>query len=330
MTGPADLRARRSDSTRRSRRPPRPAAVIAAALLGQLAAACSSPGATGETTAPARGESALDAAAAMAADAQRETAPGPAALDGPAGDAGAPPGPVPPGAHPVPTRYVVLGDSIVACLGVGDKNAATCGPKKLHAYLAAGIAPGITYENLAISGANTADVPARELAGVTGGAGHLLVLIYVGGNDLRPYLAGLDAAAEAGFAKVVPEIEAEWKKVFDFFADRSKFPGGATLLMNNQYDPFDDCTAAPYFISATKHALLRSYNDVLAKLARDNGAVLTEQYLPYLGHGHHWAVATCPHYKAGSTPFMNDLIHPNPAGHEHLFAQWKQVLGALY
>jgi lysophospholipase L1-like esterase len=246
-------------------------------------------------------------------------------------DAGTPGVPTPSGGgRPVPTRYIVLGDSIVACLGVGDKNGADCGPRKLHEYLAAGPAPGVTYENAAISGAVTADVPARELPGLRTGPGHALVMIYVGGNDLRPYLVGADVAAEAGLAKAVPELEVAWKQVFAFFADKAKFPDGATILMNNQYDPFDDCTAAPYFISAKKHSLLRSYNDVLARLAHDNGAVLTEQYTPYLGHGHHYAVKTCPHYQAGLTPFMNDLIHPNVAGHDHLFQQWKQVVDGFY
>jgi hypothetical protein len=155
-------------------------------------------------------------------------------------------------------------------------------------------------------------------------------LIFVGGNDLRPYLIGSDMTAEAGYAAAVPQIEAGWQKIFGFFADRARFPDGATVLMNNQYDPFDDCTAAPYFISAKKHELLRSYNDLLARLARDNGAILTEQYASYLGHGHHYAVMACPHYQAGAVPFMNDLIHPNVAGHQHLFEQWKPIVDGLY
>jgi lysophospholipase L1-like esterase len=258
----------------------------------------------------------------------------PGSSPAPAADAAATTPPAPDGAAPAPTaapkRLIVLGDSIVACLGVGDKDGPDCSPKKLHGYLAAGPAPGIIYENDAISGAVTADVPDHELPGVHGGPGPTLVLIFVGGNDLRPYLIGTDTAAEAGFAMVVPKIQASWQKIFAFFADRSQFPDGATVLMNNQYDPFDDCTAAPYFISAKKHELLRSYNDVLARLAHDNGAILTEQYTSYLGHGHHYAVMACPHYQAGAVPFMNDLIHPNAAGHDHLFLQWKPIVDGLY
>jgi lysophospholipase L1-like esterase len=218
----------------------------------------------------------------------------------------------------------------VACLGVGDKDAPTCGPKQLHDYLAAGPAPQLTYENLAISGAVTADVVERELPQVHAGGAHVLVMVFVGGNDLRPYLVGSDAAAEAGFAKVMPSVQATWATIFEFFADAQRFPAGVTLLMNNQYDPFDDCTAAPYFISAKKHALLRMYNDTLAQLAREHGATITDQYTPYLGHGHHYAISSCPHYMAGATPFMNDLIHPNPAGHANLFAQWKAIVDGLY
>jgi hypothetical protein len=51
--------------------------------------------------------------------------------------------------------------------------------------------------------------------------------------------------------------------------------------------------------------------------------VLTDQDGPFLGHGHHYDVASCPHYKADQAPWMDDLIHPNAAGHENLFQQWE-------
>ena len=39
---------------------------------------------------------------------------------------------------------------------------------------------------------------------------------------------------------------------------------------------------------------------------------------------------TCPHFKANLTPWMDDLIHPNAAGHENLFQQWKATVDRLY
>ncbi len=252
--------------------------------------------------------------------------PGPAPMSPDAGI------PVPPaaGTKPLPKRLIVLGDSIVACQGVGNKEGAACSPKKLHVHLATGAAPGISYENLAVNGADTSDVTATQLARATPGAGAVLVVVYVGGNDLRPYLIASDMAAEAGFARITPSIETAWKTIFTHFADRAKFPDGATVLVNTQYDPFDDCTAPPYFVSAKKHELLRSFNDVVARLARANDAIVVDQFTPFLGHGHHVRVAACPHYRAGSTPYMGDLIHPNAAGHEQIFQQWKLAVDGLY
>ena len=247
----------------------------------------------------------------------------------------APPTPpaVPPAmpGKPIPARLVVFGDSIATCATAGDKNAATCSLKKLHAHLAAGGAgASLSYENLAVNGAETADVPERQLPRVAARPGHALVVIYVGGNDLRPFMMAPDAVAEAGFNRIVPQIEAAWTRIQTALGDRTMFPDGVTLVMNNQYDPFDACTAPPFFISATKLRLLRAFNERLANIARAAGATLTDQFTPFLGHGHHFAVRSCPHYQPGATAFMADLIHPNAAGHEQLYQQWKRVVDGFY
>jgi hypothetical protein len=69
---------------------------------------------------------------------------------------------------------------------------------------------------------------------------------------------------------------------------------------------------------------------VLARIAQENRALLVDQYTPYLGHGHHYALARCPHYQANAQPFMGDLIHPNVAGHDHLYQQWKKAVAGVY
>ena len=100
-------------------------------------------------------------------------------------------------------------------------------------------------------------------------------------------------------------------------------PDGATVIMNNQYNPFDDCTAPPYNISAIKIGLLNDFNTELARIAEaHDNVVLTDQHTPYLGHGHHFEDTSCPHYQPGLVGFMKDLIHPNNSGHAHLAAQW--------
>lgn len=232
---------------------------------------------------------------------------------------------------PTPSRLVVLGDSIAACFGVQGKQAASCGPKAFHESLASSYAPGIEYDNQAVNGAVTRGVVSTQLGTVTTGPGHVLVLIYVGGNDLQNYLLQADAAAQAGLRGDLPGIADDWRSVFSFFNDTAMFPDGATIIMNNQYNPFDDCTAPPYNLSAIKAELLGEYNVVLQGLAEEQDNVtITDQYTSYLGHGHHYSVASCPHYQAGLEPFMNDLIHPNAAGHANLATQWNKTADDLY
>lgn len=232
---------------------------------------------------------------------------------------------------PTPTRMIVLGDSIAACAGVGGKEGATCGPKMFHKELAAGYAPGLVYQNRAISGAVTKNVPNSQLNSVATGEGHVLVLVYVGGNDMQKYLTQTDAAAEAGLRGDLPGIIEDWRSIFAFFNESANFPDGATVIMNNQYNPFDDCTAPPYNLSSTKSSLLGEFNGELAALAEEfDNVTLTDQHTPYLGHGHHYNQSSCPHYQPGLEPFMNDLIHPNAAGHENLATQWALVSDQLY
>jgi lysophospholipase L1-like esterase len=232
----------------------------------------------------------------------------------------------------LPDRLVVLGDSITACSNVGGKMGTACGPRLLHDYLASDYRPAISYENLAVPGAVTSDVPDNQLGTIdTGAQGHLLVLIYIGGNDLQPYIFISDGAAQSRFDREMPEILDDWDQLLDFFDDTTRFPDGVTVMMNTQYNPFDDCTASPYNLSQLKTQLLHQFNDNLAELAasRDN-VVITDQHASYLGHGHHYDDEACPHYMAGAEPWMDDLIHPNEAGHRHLADEWAATADRLY
>jgi lysophospholipase L1-like esterase len=229
-----------------------------------------------------------------------------------------------------PARMIVLGDSIAACSNVGGAMGANCSLKKLYDHVKATYAPSLAYDNAAVGGAVTTDVPARQLGQVMTGSGPALVVIYVGGNDLAKYLFASDAAAANGLTTDLPKVLEAWEMIFAFFDDKAKFPDGYRLIMSNQYNPFDDCTAPPYNISSRKFELLQTFNGELAKLAQKHGAALTDQYTPFLGHGHHYNVMRCPHFLSGAMPWMADLIHPNPAGHEDLFQQWKKVVDGLY
>jgi lysophospholipase L1-like esterase len=231
---------------------------------------------------------------------------------------------------PRPARLVVLGDSITACSNVGGKMADACSLKKLYDYVKATYAPALVYDNQAVGGAVSADVPRQQLAAVKPGPGRVLVVVYVGGNDLAKYIFSSDAAATTGLMTDLPGVLSAWDQIFAYFEDKTKFPDGYTLVMSSQYNPFDDCTALPYNVTAKKFELLHAFNDQLASVAQKKGATITDQYTPFLGHGHHYNVMKCPHFMPGAANWMGDLIHPNPVGHADLFEQWKKTIDALY
>ncbi len=230
-----------------------------------------------------------------------------------------------------PTRVVVLGDSITACSVVGGENHADCVSKKFFDHVKSNYAPSATYENVAVGGAQTSGLM-QQYTQVAGGAGHVLVMVYMGGNDLAPYIFQSDAAAMSAFESIVDGVVADWQELFAYFDDATRFPGGVTIVMNNQYNPFDDCTASPYNLSQLKTNLLHMFNAILVDLANEHFAntILVDQYTPYLGHGHHYSVTTCPHYAPGQTAFMKDLIHANPAGNTALAAELNRGADRLY
>ncbi len=226
----------------------------------------------------------------------------------------------PAGCQPVPTRMVVLGDSIAACAGVGGKNSDDCAPKRLNDHLAATYGP-LTYENYSVGGAVTRDVPQYQLPDIEIGIpGHVIVMIYVGGNDLSPYIFQSDQAAQNGWDNTTgPEVAAAWEEILAFLGDATNFPDGTTLVMNTQYNPFDDCTAPPYNVSEVKTQLLHAHNDALtARADSQPWAFIADQHPSYLGHGHYVNNSGCPYYDASFEGWMGDLIHPNVLGHHHL------------
>ncbi len=230
-----------------------------------------------------------------------------------------------------PSRVIVVGDSIMACAVIGGPQGAGCVSKQLAEYVIETHAPGASYENFAVDGAKLEDLRG-QIARIPAGTGPILLVVYMGGNDLAPYIFQSDESALAGWAQVSPTLTAVWTETFETLASDDRFADGVTVLMNTQYNPFDDCTAPPYSVSATKNGIVRMYNDELGTIAARAGdtAMLVHQFEPFLGHGHHSTVATCPHYQDGATPYMEDLIHANAAGNVALASVMKSGTDRLY
>lgn len=239
----------------------------------------------------------------------------------------------------LPARYVVLGDAVPAgAEGINGPDDPVNGFKKLHTYIKEKYKVAeLSYENVAKAGAVTADIPGKQIDTVdTGKAGHVLVNIHVGGNDLAKFILKSDKAAQDAFDGTISKAEADWRSVFDFFEDKSKFPDGATFIVNTQYNPFDDCTELHnlFRVSDAKIELMKKFNQRLRDLTKERKTgIVADQYLEFLGHGHHHAKSQCPHYKDGADYWLiggADLTNINEKGYAAMGRVFEKVADTLY
>lgn len=239
----------------------------------------------------------------------------------------------------LPARYVVLGDAVPAgAEGIDGPDDPVNGFKTLHTYIKEKYkVADLSYENLSKAGAVTADIPGKQIGTVdTGKPGHVLVNIHVGGNDLAKFILKSDKAAQDAFDGTMSQAVDDWNTVFEFFEDKSKFPDGATFIVNTQYNPFDDCTEfhTVFQVSQTKIDLMKRFNQKLRDLvnARSRG-IVAEQYEKFLGHGHHHAKSQCPHYKDGADYWLiggSDLTNINEKGYAAMGEEFQRVADQLY
>ncbi len=237
-----------------------------------------------------------------------------------------------------PERMIIFGDSLYACFGQpGEKNGMGCSARLGHEYLEETYAAGVTYENEAVSGAVTSDVVSSQMPGTTvGQPGHALVVIWVGGNDISGLLLSSDADAEATYRdQLAPSLDMLWAQMFAWVDDPANFPDGATLIVNTQFNPFDDCTADPYgFMSPLKTSLLAEYNArIEERVAEREDTYIADQYPAFLGHGHHFGTAECPNYDADNAYWMiggSDLVHPNTLGHVTIAGTLQGTIDQIY
>jgi hypothetical protein len=221
------------------------------------------------------------------------------------------------GCRPLPKRFVVLGDSIAACFGENE----SCTSSALVEHLNAALATDLVVESHAVSGAFTAELPAQA-AQVQGGPGHVLVYTYMIGNDLAT-----DNIDWGGWFSA-------WNQVFAYFTDTTRFPDGATFLLNTQYSPYDQCPNPPGptdGISLEQEAFLQDVNRTLfldvAQQRTDTVAI--DHYPDFLGHGRNANIQGC-HCQASNSHWLSDGIHPNSLGYEHMTAKWIVAFDAMY
>lgn len=243
-----------------------------------------------------------------------------------------------PGCGAKPARYIVVGHSVAACYAVGGPTSEQCASKSVETHMAMKY-PGLTYENYAVNGALIADVVNSQLPKIAGGASAVFVNVFIGGNDLAAHLYEPDATATQSWMSLEPGAMQNMDTIVSYFEDKTKFPGGAVVMINSQYNPFDECVTSAYsYASLVKQNIIKEFNqDLLTKIVgAHESAVYVENYGDVLGHGDNYdqAMSTtgtaCPHYMAGAADWMADLIHPNALGHAQLSKQMTAAVDLAY
>lgn len=213
---------------------------------------------------------------------------------------------------PKPARYIVLGDetALGRTPGLDGPEDDRGGFRMMYNHLVKEYGfSGLEYENYAKAATKTEDVPKKQTDGVvpTGKSGHVLVNINVGGKDLVDFAAKSDDVAKQAFVDKEPLVEGAWKDIFKFFNDKDKFPDGATIIVNNVFNPMDDCvnTHSPHFVlllihmglSDVKTKLLGKFNQKLKDMAdMEDNRFLANHHVAFRGHAHLYDNKECPHY----------------------------------
>lgn len=232
--------------------------------------------------------------------------------------------------RPPPTRMVALGDSIANC--ALSSLHGTCAPTLISEYMRERHVPELHYESLAVSGAITADV-LRQASLIPPGSGHLLVWIYVGGNDLARCLL-TRPLAQACIDDVVASLAVTWSEIFTYFSDPQRFPDGVSFMLNTQYSLFDQCedSLGPEDLAFTEAAIQRFNREIIMRAALERAdAVAIDQYPDFLGHARSANRLGCPHcYRGDNSPWLLDGTHPNQRGMQHIADKWKVAIDRAY
>jgi hypothetical protein len=232
--------------------------------------------------------------------------------------------------RPRPTRMATLGDSIAFCFFPSEFS--DCAPTLIADYLRAQHIPELQYQSFAIPGVETTGM-LDQMRRVAPGPGHLLLWIYVGGNELarcrRPTLPETQACIDA----LLTQLPITWGQIFDYFDDPTRFPDGVTFMLNTQYSLYDQCVhPLPERLEFAETTVQRFNRDIIMRAALDRtNVVAIDQYPDFLGHAAGADRRGCPHcYRDDNALWLLDGTHPNNRGNHHIADKWKVAIDRLY
>lgn len=260
-----------------------------------------------------------------------------------------------PSAPRVPVaRVIVAGDSISEGLGARRPGFSYAGllvdnddaryPEQTGLDMMRRYGPELDYLNIAHAGDTSNKVLTQQLPrldamlGTPSAAvhGRTVVFLTIGGNDLRTAIKG-DAAYDG---PVLDTAVKNLNQIFNYFADKARFPDGVTLYFANVYDVTDgtdsahDCLLGFVFPGLARGTEL--WADAYQKLAQSWHKPTLQVHLLdalslFRGHAFHYHDAHNPYFQAQDASLWlsdRDCIHPNHRGHHELRRAFWQLFEA--
>ncbi len=244
---------------------------------------------------------------------------------------------VPPEVHPTAAaRLIVLGDSISTGTGASRtalkyynllaSNDSTSWPMEMGHDLAAFFhldGGSLPVVNVAVGGATTITMAANQPGALRTAlslpaAGHSVVVITIGGNDLQSAIISGDPAG-LPLTRAIANI----RTTVQFLQDPANFPDGTSIYLAAVYDPSDGeglirgCffnLSLPEFVIA-----LDTWRASYITLGTELHFAVVDALGHFHGHGWNFDHPANPYFDAADpTKWFSDCIHPNDRGHSEL------------
>jgi lysophospholipase L1-like esterase len=239
-------------------------------------------------------------------------------------------------------RIIVLGDSIstgtgastpgLSYFGLLGKNDAAW-TAELKTSFSARYGHDVDLVNVAVNGATTGSMAQHQLdalGAALGGpaAGHSIVVLTIGGNDLQ-------SAITDAFLGGTDDALANLRTTVTYLQDKAKFPDGTSIYLATVYDPSDgEGHAQGCFLNQTLPTFVTALDTWRTKyiaLGTELGFSVVDSLGHFHGHGHNFDHTANPYYQASdATGWFSDCVHPNDRGHDELRRLFFEAVDCSY
>lgn len=240
-------------------------------------------------------------------------------------------------------RLLVMGDSISAGYGATPRSDAyftilarnddAMWPADMAASLQTRFGAAVPVVNVAVAGATTATMRSNQLPALqrmAPFAGHTVVVITIGGNDITTSIATGNPTGAA-----LDTAIANLRATVTFLQNPMNFPGGVSVYVAAVYDPSDGVgfvngcffnLRLPSFVSA-----LNVWRDRYVALGTELHFAVVDALGHFHGHGHNHDDPDNPYWDdASHDMWFDDCLHPNNRGHSEMRKLFFEAIDGTY